>query len=65
MTSVAVEASWSKMSTLPAERRRVAISVMTKKEICWRKAENPKATQSELSQFASDRFGLSIGTQHF
>ena len=57
MTSVAVEASCSKMSTLPAKRRRVAISVMAKKDICLRKAENPKAAQSELSQFASDRFG--------
>ena len=49
------------MSTLPAKRRRVAISVTAKKEICQRKLENPKATQSELSQFALDRFGLSIG----
>ena len=33
------------MSTLPAKRRRVAISVTAKKEICQRKLENPKATQ--------------------
>ena len=46
--------------TLPAKRRRVAISVTAKKEICQRRAENPEATQSELSQFASDRFGLAI-----
>ena len=49
------------MSTLPAKRRRVAISVTAKKEICQRKLKNPTATQSEGSQFALDRFGLSIG----
>ena len=48
------------MSTLPAKKRRVAISV-TAKEICQRKLENPKVTQSDLSHFALDRFGLSIG----
>ena len=51
------------MSTLPAKRRRVAISVTAKKEICQRKLENPKATQSELSQFALDRFDRSGGQQ--
>ena len=47
MTDVALEASLSEMSTLLA-KGKVAISV-TAKGICWRKAENLKATQSEFS----------------
>ena len=41
MTDVALEASRNKMSTLPT-KRRVAISVTVKKEICRRRADNPK-----------------------
>ena len=47
--NIALEASSSKISTLPAKIRRLAISV-TAKKTCWRQAENPKVTESELSQ---------------
>jgi hypothetical protein len=49
------------MSVPPVKRRRIAVSVTVKKEICRRKLEYPKATQADLLQFTEDRFKLSIG----
>ena len=51
----------SEIATLPAKKRRTAVSIQQKREMCIYKQKNPDATRREIMQYMMDTRGIHLG----